>query len=777
MEETSSAATRQDTAQLGAPLLHSQYGMQSMDVDDSAVVMAAMDKREPENSGGWTEAIYDAMTQWRVVAIVLGIVLALIVGISIGRVTAAPATAAKLEKPALSSAISEENQQSLVDAIADAVFARGRGGDATHGPLRPPASPSSSSSSPSSSSSSPSSPTSAEAAATAAAAKAAAAAARGASSAAMRDFKGRRFALTSGKHGAAVASDVGDCSELGAALMRNKGGNAVDAAVTVALCIGVVNPASSGLFGGSFMVLRMRKDDGSFVEEFIDMRESAPAAANATMYESKSSSVGALAVAVPCELKGYFLAHSRHGRLSWREVVQPVLDLARRGFELPPYTAHSLVSSWSTLSKDKVTRSIFGVRKSSNGDTTTPSDAGASGPVRVGSVVINWRQVETLQEIAERGPAALYDEEAAQAIAAEIQQGGGIITAEDLMRVEPVLREPARAENIFGFDIITASPPSSGALVILMLRLLERQMQPPLGASISDQSLSVHKIVESMKHAFSMRMSMSDPGRPGVDDFMGTVLCEEVLEKLLDPEFADDLAASIANNTLPLDEYGLCLYRLPDNVDDAGTAAFSVIDEDGSAVSMTSTVNWGFGAKFMSETGIVFNNEMDDFSVPGRPNGFGVAPSEENFVEPLKRPQSSMSPTIILRDGEVVATVGASGGPRIISAVLQTIVRLIIYGDGPLDALTAPRVHHQFLPNRVDVEDIGAFCSEDATAGGSISDAVGDALAARGHEVRRLTTRDCSSEFGVAQVITRDPLSGAVSAASDPRKGGAPAVV
>ena len=168
MEETSSAATRQDTAQLGAPLLHSQYGMQSMDVDDSAVVMAAMDKREPENSGGWTEAIYDAMTQWRVVAIVLGIVLALIVGISIGRVTAAPATAAKLEKPALSSAISEENQQSLVDAIADAVFARGRGGDATHGPLRPPASPSSSSSSPSSSSSSPSSPTSAEAAATAA---------------------------------------------------------------------------------------------------------------------------------------------------------------------------------------------------------------------------------------------------------------------------------------------------------------------------------------------------------------------------------------------------------------------------------------------------------------------------------------------------------------------------------------------------------------------------------------------------------------------------------
>ena len=146
-------------------------------------------------------------------------------------------------------------------------------------------------------------------------------------------------------------------------------------------------------------------------------------------------------------------------------------------------------------------------------------------------------------------------------------------------------------------------------------------------------------------------------------------------------------------------------------MEDHGTAAFSVIDELGNAVSVTSTVNWGFGAKFMSaSTGIVMNNEMDDFSTPGQSNGFGLAPSEANYIEPFKRPLSSMSPTIITRGGEVVATVGASGGPRIITAVLQTLVRLLMYGDGPLDALTASRIHHQFLPNIVDYGMLIVLC-------------------------------------------------------------------
>ena len=174
-----------------------------------------------------------------------------------------------------------------------------------------------------------------------------------------------------------------------------------------------------------------------------------------------------------------------------------------------------------------------------------------------------------------------------------------------------------------------------------------------------------------------------------------------MLEKLLDPEYALEVAAAFdGDTTLALESYGGRFSPLEDH----GTAAFSVIDGRGNAVSVTSTVNWGFGAKFMSpSTGIVMNNEMDDFSTPGQSNGFGLAPSEPNYVEPYKRPLSSMSPTIITRAGEVVAAVGASGGPRIITAVLQTLVRLLMYGDAPLEALTASRIHHQFLPNRVDV--------------------------------------------------------------------------
>ena len=509
---------------------------------------------------------------------------------------------------------------------------------------------------------------------------------------ASRDFKGRPFQVASS--GGAVASDVGDCSEVGARIIRELGGNAVDAAVAVGICIGVVNPSSSGLFGGSFMVVRMKKEDGELVEEMIDMREAAPGAANETMYlaDGVSSRMGATAVAVPCELKGLHLAWQRHGSAAWAELVRPSIELAR-GFAVCPYLAHSLQSSWEVLKEDEQIRAVFG---------------GADGqPLRVGEIARNERQAATLELIASQGPDALYSEEAATRIAAEIQAKGGIITKDDWMRSAPVIREVAKATDVMGFDIITAPPPSSGALNVLMLRVLDRlaDLGPPQPSS---GAMGVHRIAEAMKHAFALRMSLSDPYNATGAQFSGSDLCEEVLEKLLDPAYALEVSTAFdAGATLALSEYGGSYSPLEDH----GTAAFSVIDELGNAVSVTSTVNWGFGAKFMSaSTGIVMNNEMDDFSTPGQSNGFGLAPSEANYIEPFKRPLSSMSPTIITRGGEVVATVGASGGPRIITAVLQTLVRLLMYGDGPLDALTASRIHHQFLPNIVDYGMLIVLC-------------------------------------------------------------------
>lgn len=269
------------------------------------------------------------------------------------------------------------------------------------------------------------------------------------------------------------------------------GGNAVDAAVATAFCIGVVNPASSGMFGGSFMLVSM-KNSTDTIEEMIDMREAAPSAGNSTMFASASSAYGGLAIAVPSEVKGYYLAWQRHGRLEWRQLVQPSIDLATNGFQVPPYTAHSLASHWDELRTQKTFVDIFG---GPNGE-----------PLKAGDIAVNTRQGRILKEIAEKGPAAIYTEEMARTIAQEIQDKGGIVTFEDIIHAEPVIRTPAKGKA-FGYDITTASPPSSGALNILILHILERLNEsPPLPSS---GSLGLHHIVESMKHAFGMRMSLS----------------------------------------------------------------------------------------------------------------------------------------------------------------------------------------------------------------------------------------------------------------------------
>ena len=536
------------------------------------------------------------------------------------------------------------------------------------------------------------------------------------------------------------------------------GGNAVDAAVATAFCIGVVNPASSGLFGGSFMLVRMKNSTG-VIEEMIDMREAAPAAANSTMFTSEgtSSTTGGLAVAVPSELKGYYLAWQRHGRLTWSRLVQPSINLAKKGFHVTPYTAHSLRSRWEVYKKQQAFVDVFG---------------GPDGePLKAGDVAVNVRISETLMDIAEFGPAAIYNEEKAKIIATEIQDQGGVVTAEDFMHAAPVLRTPVKGKA-FGLDITTAAPPSSGALNILILNILER-MSPPLPAS---GNLGLHQIVEAMKHAMALRMSLSDPGN-STGIFSGHDLCMEVLDKLVDPSFASEIAEmTLDNTTLDSSEYG----GQYSPIDDDGTSHFSILDPDGNAVSFTSTVNSLFGSKFMSDsTGIVFNDEMDDFSTPGKSNAFHLAPAVPNYIEPYKRPISSMSPTIIEREGEVIAVVGASGGPRIITATIQNIIQVFLRGKKPLEALMEPRFHHQFLPNQLDVEAGLSFCADDGHGFGNVlgnpfPDSVVESFVGRGHQVSKKFTTSCNSAFGVSQMIFKDPDTGNIYAASDPRKGGAP---
>ncbi len=548
---------------------------------------------------------------------------------------------------------------------------------------------------------------------------------------------------------AATAADHPHCSRMGVEQLR-AGGNAVDAAVSVALCLGVLRPFASGLGGGAFILVRMH-NASSVVEEVIDAREEAPAEASERMFVGRpgASLRGGLAVAVPGELAGLHLAWRRHGRLAWRALVSPAAELAE-SFVVDAQLAHSISNNLNALHSFPSSAAIFLPR-------------GVQSPPQAGERLANPQLAATLRAIADRGPAALTTGPIAEQIVAAVRAAGGNMSVADLQAYAPIVREPLRA-RLGGLTYLAAPPPSSGGATVLQaLRYLSLGETPLASASAA---LAAHRTVEALKHAFALRMSLGDP------TFVSNA--SRVVEAMLSEEFNAALHAAHSDaSTRPLGEYG-GEYSVHTGLPaDGGTSHFSIVDSERNAVALTTTINTGFGSK-VSAAGLVLNNEMDDFSTPGEPNTYGLAPSAANFVAPRKRPLSSMSPTIVLAPAltpraeptvALRAVVGASGGPRIISAVLQVLLNSLVRGKTAAEAVGAPRLHHQLIPNVVRAEDWTML------DGGSevVDEAVVAGLRLRGHVVEEW------SKHAATQAVMEDTDTRALTAVSDRRKGGLPA--
>ncbi|XP_077236122.1 gamma-glutamyl transpeptidase 4 isoform X2 [Tasmannia lanceolata] len=475
------------------------------------------------------------------------------------------------------------------------------------------------------------------------------------------------------EHGV-VAADDGRCSDVGASMLKN-GGHAVDAGVATALCLGVVNPMSSGIGGGGFMVVRS-SSAGSKPQAF-DFRETAPLAASQNMYEKNHASKvsGVLSMGVPGEIAGLHAAWVRHGRRPWSTLFQPSIRLARDGFEVAPYLASAIKISQKEIMADPGLRTVF----APNGKL-----------LETGDTCYNLELSRTLEAVAEQGLQAFYNGSIAENLVRDVQKSGGILTMEDLHQYTVEVKD-AMVVDALGYSILGMPPPSSGtAGLALVLNILESY-----GTSDAAKgSVGLHRLVESLKHMFAIRMNLGDPDFVNVTEYVSDMLslsyAQQLQQKILD------------NTTFPADYYMSKWSQLRDH----GTSHFCIVDADRNALSMTTTVNYYFGAKVLSpSTGIVLNNEMNDFSTPTETSKDKLPPAPSNFIRPNKRPLSSMTPIIILKDNQLAGVIGGSGGLFIIPAVIQVFLNHFILGMEPLAAVQHPRVYHELIPNVVLYEN------------------------------------------------------------------------
>jgi gamma-glutamyltranspeptidase/glutathione hydrolase len=457
-----------------------------------------------------------------------------------------------------------------------------------------------------------------------------------------------------------------------------KGGNAVDAAVAVGYALAVVYPAAGNLGGGGFMTIQLA--DGR--KTFIDFREKAPLAATANMYLDKDGNVikgastsGHLAVGVPGTVAGMEYALAKYGTMKRGQLIAPSISLADKGFVLDQGDVDLLRTATDAFKADAPTAKIF---------------LKEGKPYQPGERLVQKDLANTLREIAKRGADGFYKGKVGAAIVASSQQGKGIITQADLDQYKP--RELAPIECDYrGYHVVSAPPPSSGGVVICeILNVLEGYPLKDMGFRSAQ---SVHYQIEAMRHAYVDRNSyLGDP------DFV-----KNPIARLTDKAYAEKIRAAIAP-----DKAGVSKDLKPGVAPHEGsnTTHYSIIDKDGNAVSVTYTLNDWFGARVTAAgTGVLLNDEMDDFTIKaGVPNLYGLVQGEQNKIEPGKRPLSSMSPTIVTKDGKPVMVVGTPGGSRIITAVLHTIINVIDYDMNIQEAVDAPRFHQQWLPETTNLE-------------------------------------------------------------------------
>ncbi|RKL11945.1 Gamma-glutamyltransferase [Fusarium oxysporum] len=511
------------------------------------------------------------------------------------------------------------------------------------------------------------------------------------------------FSPSVGTRGA-VASEAQECSYIGRDLLA-RGGNAVDAMIGTTFCVGVIGMYHSGIGGGGFMIVRDKK--GNY--EAIDFRESAPAAAFEDMYQGNvnGSIYGGLSVGVPGEVRGFEYAHKKYGSLPWKTVLQGAIKVAQDGFIVNADMARFIEKT---------------IRDHHNFFVEDPS----------------WAEDFTRNAIAEHGADAFYTGAFAESMVKTIQETNGTITLDDYKNYDVISREVLHTEYK-GYDVYGISSPAGGAVSLNILNTMNGYTHKD-----EDRNTTLHIYIEAMKFAYGARLHLGDPdfvdGVPELEHEMLNATTAEKIRRKIDPR-----------KTQKIEKYD------PDGIyssDGHGTSHVVTADGDGMAVSLTTTVNLIFGSFLMDPlTGVILNNEMNDFSIPGVPNEFGFAPAEANFIRPNKRPLSSCTPLIVSnKDGSLFAVIGAAGGSRIISATTQVAWRVLTSPSWSIkDAVREPRVHNQLIPNTLLVEK--KFSSYDVPS-----------LVERGHNITWV-----DEGLSTVQALTRDS-AGVFEVAPEPRQ-------
>jgi gamma-glutamyltranspeptidase/glutathione hydrolase len=477
------------------------------------------------------------------------------------------------------------------------------------------------------------------------------------------------------RHGMVVAMES-IAADVGVSVLK-AGGNAVDAAVAVGFAMAVTHPFAGNIGGGGYMLVRMA--DGRAT--FIDFRERAPEKASRNMYLdakgelTKDSIEGWRSSGVPGSVRGFEMALARFGKRKWADNLAPAVELASKGFPVSYAIAESLKGSKSLATSPESKRIL-----QKNGAF-----------FEVGDTLAQPELAQTLERIAKNGAAEFYEGETAKRFAAEMAKHGGIISVADLKDYKAIERTPLSG-TYHGYTILTAPPSSSGGIALLeMLGILDGtgyEKEGPGSAS------SIHYLAEAMRRAYADR-----------NEYVGDPAFVKVpIAGLLDPAYLGRLRASIdPERATPSDQVRP---GKPSGTEQMETTHYSVVDAEGNAVAVTYTLNGGYGNGItVPGLGFLLNNEMDDFSAkPGTANMFGLVQGEANAIQPGKRPLSSMTPTIVLKDGKLFMTAGAPGGSRISTAVAQVILNVVDFGMNVQDAVDAPRVHHQWQPDKLSLE-------------------------------------------------------------------------
>ncbi|CAH1405790.1 unnamed protein product [Nezara viridula] len=466
----------------------------------------------------------------------------------------------------------------------------------------------------------------------------------------------------------AIASNGGPCAAIGQKIMK-KYGNAVDSIIATMLCDGLTCPYAMGV-GGGFIATLYLKSESKVVT--IIARETAPAASTADMFVKNFTLAqrGGLAVAVPGELKGYWELYKKYGgKAPWKELFTDSIKLCEEGIPVSKRLADEIMKN-----RDEILRNP-GLRKRLENDRGELA--------QLGDVIKLPTLAKTFRIIAE-DPNALYNGSLTAGFVKDIQNNGGIITIEDMNSYRVRWEEPVHLQLNSGLNVYSAGPPASGQLLGFMLRVLDNTLKPDM-----DSITNISIITETFKYAYAMRSHFGDPYFTNIS---------QILQKINDQVFIDKVKQEILlnkTNNNPA-HYGAQYY----GKEDLGTANIAVIAPNGDAISATSTINTEFGSWIVSEsTGILLNNQMDDFSTPGLVNSFGVSPSDTNFIKPGKRPQSSVCPTILVdKSGDVRLVVGAAGGTKITTAIALTIIQNIWHHKSIVEAVDLPRFHHQLMP-------------------------------------------------------------------------------